>query len=154
MRRRYPARPAQRDVRNTLEWLGGGVNIEQPKPRTRGPQPEGAVNKVIIQTAREFGSKLWRNRRGMLPLPNGGMLPFGLGPAGFPDDCGYTPIVITPEMVGRKVAVFTAFEAKTDEGVLASHQEAVLNELRDDGCIVGVATCGEDVRDGFRRWGR
>lgn len=147
-------RPSKRAVRNHLEFLAGGTAMEQAPVRKRGPQPEGAINKAIIQAARLRGATLYRNRRGMLPLPNGGMLPFGLGPAGYPDNVGYLPITITPGMVGRKVAIFCAIEAKTDTGVLAEHQARVIEELRDAGAIAGVATSATDTDELIRRWER
>jgi hypothetical protein len=140
-----------------LGFLGGETTMEaptSPKPRKGGPQPEGKVNDAIIKAGRLFGSILYRNRRGMLPLPRGGMLPFGLGPAGFTDEIGYTPIKITEEMVGRTVAVFPAIEAKTDTVTVASHQQSVIDELKAHGCIAGVATCGEDVRSIIQSWER
>lgn len=126
--------------------------MEAPKERRGGPQPEGKVNKAIAEAARLFGVIAWRNRRGMLPLPNGGMLPFGVGPHGASDFLGYTPITITADMVGKTVAVFTALESKTDTGVVAPHQQAFLDEVRERGGIAGVCRSGEDVRAVVREW--
>lgn len=38
--------------------------------------------------------------------------PLHAAPEGWPDLCGWTTIEITPEMVGQKIAVFTAEEVK------------------------------------------
>ena len=38
--------------------------------------------------------------------------PFHAAPEGWPDLCGWTEVEITPDMVGRKIAVFTAVEVK------------------------------------------
>lgn len=149
--------PSRRQIRNHLAFLAGETKMEAPKSgaeRKGGPQPEGKVNKAIIQAGRLYGAKLYRNRRGMLPLPNGGMLPFGLGPAGFPDEVGYLSIRITPDMVGKTVAVFMGVEAKTDTGTVASHQEGALDELRRDGAIAGVARNAEDVLAIIKDWER
>ena len=146
--------PSRRQIRNALEFMAGGTKMEAPKERRGGPQPEGKVNKAIAEAARLFGVIAWRNRRGMLPLPNGGMLPFGVGPHGASDFLGYTPITITADMVGKTVAVFTALESKTDTGVIAPHQQAFLDEVRECGGIAGVCRSGEDVRAAVREWER
>jgi hypothetical protein len=48
--------------------------------------------------------------------------PFHGAPDGFPDLCGWTTVEITPDMVGRRVAVFTAEEVKAT-GELSPGQE-------------------------------
>lgn len=48
--------------------------------------------------------------------------PFHGMPEGFPDLCGWTEIEVTPEMVGRRVAVFTAVEVKTGKQTLRKEQ--------------------------------
>lgn len=161
-RTRYaPRQPSKRKVAADLSFLSLGTDNPEPMPeqrltsqrKTPRKQAESAVNDVIIKTMRMlFKSVLYRNRRGMVRLPNGGMFPYGLGKNGFPDNCGPTPIVITPEMVGRTVGVFTAIEAKTDKGVVAPHQLECIEELRDLGCIAGVATNSTDCEDIVRRW--
>lgn len=128
-----------------------GLTTQRKTPRK---QAESKVNDAIIKAGRVYGAKLYRNRRGMLPLPNGGMLPFGLGPAGFPDEIGYMPVRITADMVGKTVAVFCGIEAKTEDGVLAGHQKSVLDELRRDGCVAGVATSADDVLAIIKDWER
>lgn len=48
--------------------------------------------------------------------------PFHGMPEGWPDLSGWTEIIITPEMVGKKVAVFTAVEVKTGQLKLSGEQ--------------------------------
>lgn len=48
--------------------------------------------------------------------------PFHGMPEGWPDLTGWTEIEITPEMVGSKIAVFTAVEAKTGSLKLSDKQ--------------------------------
>jgi len=43
-------------------------------------------------------------------------------PEGWPDLTGWTEIEITPEMIGQKIAVFTAVEAKTGSLKLSEKQ--------------------------------
>lgn len=49
-------------------------------------------------------------------------------PQGWPDLCGWTTKVITPDMVGQKVAIFTAVEVKVT-GKLSKEQRAFRNVL-------------------------
>ena len=135
-----------------LETLKTMQAKQTTRSKTPRKQAESKVNDAIIKAGRLFGAVLFRNRRGMVRLEGGGMFPYGLGSNGFPDNAGYTPIKITPEMVGKTVAVFTAIEAKTDTGRVAPHQQACIDELKAHGCIAGVATSGEDVRGIIREW--
>lgn len=48
--------------------------------------------------------------------------PFHGMPEGFPDLAGWTEIEITPDMIGRKIAVFTAVEVKTGKLKLSDKQ--------------------------------
>ena len=58
--------------------------------------------------------------------------PFKTGvPKGYHDTSGWTPLVITQDMVGKKVAVFTMLEIKTKNGKPSTEQlnfERVVNE--------------------------
>ncbi|HUQ93849.1 MAG TPA: VRR-NUC domain-containing protein [Bryobacteraceae bacterium] len=50
---------------------------------------------------------------------------------GSSDLIGWTPVTVTPEMVGRKVAVFTAVEVKGEKGKIRPEQarfNAAVNE--------------------------
>ncbi len=63
----------------------------------------------------EFGHgevRLFRNNCGSLKDSTGRWVKFGVANPGGSDLIGWTSVVITPEMVGRKVAVFTAIETK------------------------------------------
>ena len=61
--------------------------------------------------ATALGSRLFRNHVGHHLLANGRRITSGLAP-GSADLIGFTPVVITPDMVGRTVAVFLSVEAK------------------------------------------
>ena len=69
----------------------------------------------------KVGCHAWRNNTGVLPNPNTGTpVRFGLANESKQQnkiikssDCiGITPVIITPEMVGRTFGVFTAVEFK------------------------------------------
>lgn len=64
------------------------------------------------QEATISGHRLWRNNRGLFYTMAGQKVRAGLEAGGSSDLIGYTTIEITPEMVGKKIAVFTAVEMK------------------------------------------
>lgn len=155
---RIPRKPSQREIRNHLAGLDALANnttpvFEQPIRKKTGTQKETAYDKANAEAAKAlYGATLYRNRRGMVQLPGGGMFPYGLGPNGFGDRVGFTPIVITPEMVGKTVAVFTMVESKTPTGKPSEDQLRCIEEVRDAGGIAGVARGADDVVTIYERW--
>ncbi len=63
--------------------------------------------------------------------------PFRGFPKGFPDLLGWTEIEITPDMIGQKIAVFTAEEIKATGG-LSSDQKEFRNIIKRMGGIFRV----------------
>lgn len=64
-------------------------------------------------------------------------LPFGLF-KGSGDYIGWRTVVVTPDMVGKKVAIFTSVEFKTDEGRVEDDQRIWLMNVRRAGGIAMV----------------
>jgi len=62
---------------------------------------------------------------------------YGLCP-GSGDFIGWIPIVITPDMVGRKVAVFSSVEVKTEHDRLSDRQRVWNRAINRDGGIAEV----------------
>lgn len=60
---------------------------------------------------------------------------------GSSDLIGWTSVVITPEMVGRRVAIFTAVEVKKPGGKATAEQLNFLQRVQDAG---GIAVLGFD----------
>lgn len=72
--------------------------------------------------------------------------PFKTGvPAGYPDLSGWKPLVITPEMVGKTVAVFTYIEVKTPTGKVSKVQKNFHDVANNAGAIGGVARSPEEA---------
>lgn len=69
---------------------------------------------------------------------------FGLAP-GSPDLIGWRSLVVTPEMVGHRIARFVAIEAKA-RGRLTSGQDGFLAIAGAMGAIAGVARSADDAR--------
>lgn len=72
--------------------------------------------------------------------------PFRAGVKGMSDSVGFVPVLITPEMVGRKLPVFLAVENKSGSGRLSTEQRAYIQMVRSFGGRAGVSRCDEDTR--------
>jgi len=64
---------------------------------------------------------------------------------GAADRIGFHQITITPEMVGKTVAVFAAIELKTVDGSATPEQKQFLKVIQDMGGIAGIARSVDDV---------
>lgn len=64
---------------------------------------------------------------------------FGLC-TGSSDLIGYTSVVITPEMLGKKVAIFTALEVKRPMSQPTPAQRQFIMRVRQDGGRAGICT--------------
>jgi len=104
---------------------------------------EGELNDDLMLEASRRGHRLWRNNNGVAFHKDGSVVKYGVGGNGAADLLGFTVVEITPDMVGRKVAVFTAVEAKTGRQVPRQDQRDFLNMVRRKG---GIATWGTDPR--------
>lgn len=88
---------------------------------------------------------IFNNPVGKLRSPDGKRwIPCGLG-KGSPDLIGWVSVIITPEMVGRRVAIFVGIETKTPTNSLSSYQQIWLNRLAKDGAVSGVARSNGDA---------
>lgn len=56
---------------------------------------------------------------------------------GSSDLIGFVSVVVTPEMVGQRVAIFAAVEVKTETGVKRKDQEKFIAAVRRNGGIAG-----------------
>jgi hypothetical protein len=109
-------------------------------------------NLIMLAVSKITHSKVFRNNTGMgwtgqsKQLPNGNRIiaeprPLHAGLCkGSSDLIGWTPIEITPEMIGKKIAVFTAIEVKKPNGRVSSEQINFINQIKNDGGIAGIAT--------------
>ena len=89
--------------------------------------------------------RLFRNQVGQLPDPRTGRpVQFGLA-RGSADLIGWRTITITPDMVGRQLAVFTSIEVKTPTGRVRPEQHAWLSTVQQSGGIAGIARSVADA---------
>lgn len=72
--------------------------------------------------------------------------PFSTGlPPGFSDLFGLVPVTITQEMVGQRVAIFTALEVKTAKGRASEKQANFLKAVNDNGGRAGIVRSVDDA---------
>ena len=71
---------------------------------------------------------------------------FGLV-VGSSDLIGWTTIEVTQEMVGRKLAIFTAVEVKTEKGRPTKAQLNFIEQVNNAGGIAGVCKSVQDMKD-------
>lgn len=90
--------------------------------------------------------RLFRNNTGKLQDLQGRWVEFGLC-VGSSDLIGWTTVEITPEMVGKSLAVFTAIEAKTTTGKPTPEQLNFIARVREAGGIAGIARSPEGARE-------
>ena len=64
---------------------------------------------------------------------------------GSSDLIGWTPVTITPEDVGKQIAVFTAIEVKTGKATTTKEQKAFIKAVSEAGGIAAVARRAGDV---------
>lgn len=113
----------------------------------------------LLKLASRLGARLFQNNvgtgwvgritsrtAGTITLNGYRILEAGLG-KGSGDLIGFVPIEITPDMVGRKVAVFLSVEVKTGSGRMTKEQRSWMDVVNKMGGIAIEARTVEDLND-------
>jgi hypothetical protein len=114
---------------------------------------ESVVLKKIMIAMSRVGGRVFRNNVGFFKTVDGRFIATGLC-SGSTDLIGWTSIIITPEMVGKKIAVFTAIEAKKEDFKLTKsmakhieHQINFIETVKKAGGISGMVRCEKELID-------
>lgn len=91
------------------------------------------------------GTILFRNNCGALKDADGRLVRYGVANPGGSDLIGWRSITVTPDMVGRKVAIFTAIEVKGERGRATDAQVNFIDRVKADGGLAGIARCVDDA---------
>lgn len=91
------------------------------------------------------GSVMHRNNIGAYRDDQGRVIRYGVGNPGGSDLIGWTPVLITHEMVGGMLGVFTAIEVKTPRGRPTEAQLNFIRQVQLGGGIAGIARSTEDA---------
>ena len=102
------------------------------------------MRRLLVAIGRR--ATLFRNNQGVATYADGSVVKYGIANPGGSDLIGWTTRTITPDMVGQRVAVFTAVEVKTPTGVLTDKQEHFLEVVRRAGGIGIVARSEQDAQ--------
>lgn len=110
---------------------------------------EKDVERTLILHASQIGSTLFKNNVGMYEDSRGNVIKYGLC-NGSSDLIGWTPVTITEDMVGKRIAVFTAVEVKKNKNgkyKATEEQKAFISAVLRNGGYAGVADCQKDLED-------
>lgn len=116
---------------------------------------ESNVQSLVKVEASKHGCFMLRNTVGAgyvsrTKIDNAPYINYGLGgndAKGSSDLIGITTVTITPDMVGKKIGVFTAMEVKTFTGRATIEQLEFGKRVQARGGIFGVVRNDKDVRD-------
>ncbi len=101
------------------------------------------MREIQIKASR-LGARLLRNQTGAYKIGKR-WISYGVGGKGGSDLIGWTPIEITPDMVGRTIAVFSAIEVKVDTPT-TKEQVQFLEAVIRNGGIGLVCRSSDDLR--------
>ena len=73
--------------------------------------------------------------------------PFRSGFEGMSDLNGWHSVEITKDMVGRKVAIYTAIEVKVPRGQVRPHQKVYIDMVKAAGGIAGIVRSEEEAEE-------
>ena len=110
---------------------------------------EKDVQNNLILHASQIGLTLFCNNVGMYKDQRGNVIRYGLC-NGSSDLIGWPPVTVTPDMVGKKIAVFTAIEVKLNKNgkyKATDLQKAFISAVKSAGGFAGVADCNKDLED-------
>lgn len=92
-------------------------------------------------------SRLFRNNVGALQDRTGRYVTYGVGNPGGSDLLGWVTVIVTEEMVGMKLAVFTSIEVKRRGEHPTPEQLDWLAMVTDAGGRAGVAHSPEEAQE-------
>jgi hypothetical protein len=112
---------------------------------------QGVVGNPIVWVRSEAEAQSVAVRPGDAVVRHARVLHAGLF-TGSHDLIGWTPVEITPALVGRTLGVFTSIEAKFGRGKMTPEQETWLAGVERAGGITGVAFSADQAVDLVRRF--
>lgn len=109
-----------------------------------------ALSKLGAVTFRNNTGTAYQGTRLQSPLPNSVLLgdprPLHAGLCkGSSDLVGWQTVEVTPDMVGKRVAVFVAIEVKTPKAKPTEEQLNFLRRVQEAGGLAGIARSPEDA---------
>jgi hypothetical protein len=106
------------------------------------------LQRIRLAIGRVPGLRLFRNNVGKLISQDCRLVSFGLHP-GSADLIGWKSVTITPDMVGKTVAVFASVEVKTPTGAVKTDQANWQAQVEEAGGIAIIARSEQDALAGL-----
>lgn len=103
------------------------------------------LQRIRLDLGREPDLRLFRSNTGKLQDQSGRWVEFGLHP-GSGDLIGWRSLVVTPELLGQRLAIFSSVEVKTSAGRPTPQQAHWAEVVRAAGGFAGVARSPEQAR--------
>ncbi len=103
-------------------------------------------NRIRLAVGRFTNVRLFRNNVGLFKTQDGRSVKTGLC-VGSSDLIGFTSRIITSDMIGQKVAIFTAIEIKTVKGEVDEQQYKFVNMVTSHGGIASIVRSVDDALD-------
>lgn len=136
---------------------------------TKHKTPEAIAKEIVQLRAGAWGARLFKNNTGVAYTEQGRPVFFGLGNDGVkndesfrtPDEVGWTRVLITPEMVGKHIPVFSCFDAKKlgfvqrasyPKGSREYGQQKFFDMVIFNNGIAGFASSAADVDRIYNEW--
>ncbi len=97
------------------------------------PRGQGWVGKLVSYVG------------GILTLRGASKVTFGVGPDGAGDALGWQTVIVTPDMVGKPIAVFCSWEFKTETGRIRKGQPEWRDAVIRAGGRAGIVRSTEEA---------
>ena len=104
----------------------------------------GEQSRIMLALGGTIHIRVFRNNVGVARFPNWSVVKYGLA-TGSADLIGWRTVTITPDMVGKTVAVFLSVECKAPKGRLTDRQTAWMEAVNRAGGIGIVARSVQDI---------
>lgn len=105
---------------------------------------ETKYRNIVQISLSKKGIRLFRNNVGLLYSKDGTPVRVGLA-KGSGDLIGWKPIVVTQDMVGKKIAVFLSVETKSRKGKVQDEQKDWLKIVNESGGIAVISSPDDDI---------
>lgn len=96
--------------------------------------------KIFKAIGSRIDTRLFRNNVGQAQYKDGSMVKYGLCNPGGSDLVGWHSKKITPDMIGKRVAIFTAIETKAPSKKPTPPQKNFIDRVKRAGGLAGVAS--------------
>ena len=105
---------------------------------------KGIQSQILLALGSRKSTRLFRNTVGQCETTDGRHIRYGLCP-GSADLIGWDTVTVTPDMVGKRVAVFLSIEVKGKKGKASEQQENWLRVVQEAGGIACIARSPEEA---------